>query len=75
MAGIRAEADVRNEKIGYKIREAQLSKTPYMFIVGDKEVEDESVSVRSRNAGDLGVMSKSDALQKLLFEDKTRKLD
>ncbi len=75
LAGIRAEADIRNEKIGYKIREAQLSKTPYMFIVGDKEQEEGTVSVRRRSEGDLGCMSTSDALAKLLFEDKTKKLD
>ena len=53
-AGIRVEIDMRNEKLGYKIREAQLSKVPYMLIVGDKEVENEEVSVRSRKNGDLG---------------------
>ncbi len=53
-AGIRVEADMRNEKLGYKIREAQLSKVPYMLIVGDKEVENAEVSVRSRKDGDLG---------------------
>jgi len=52
--GIRAEVDYRNEKIGYKIREAQLQKVPYMLIIGDKEVENREVSVRKRNAGDLG---------------------
>ncbi len=74
-AGIRVEVDTRNEKIGYKIREAQLQKTPYMFIVGDKEVEGGTVSVRSRNAGDLGSMTVDEVLAKLIFEDKTRKLD
>ena len=74
-AGIRVEVDTRNEKIGYKIREAQLQKTPYMFIVGDKEVEGGTVSVRSRNAGDLGSMLVDEVLAKLIFEDKTRKLD
>lgn len=53
-ASIRAETDTRNEKLGYKIREAQLSKVPYMLIVGDKEVENSEVSVRSRKDGDLG---------------------
>ena len=53
-AGIRVEVDMRNEKLGYKIREAQLSKVPYMLIVGDKEVENQEVSVRSRKDGDLG---------------------
>ncbi len=54
--GIRAEKDVRNEKIGYKIREAQMDKIPYMLIIGDKEAESGSVSVRRRN-DDLGQMS------------------
>ncbi|MBO5714497.1 MAG: threonine--tRNA ligase, partial [Clostridia bacterium] len=52
--GIRAEADLRNEKIGYKIREAQLEKVPYMIILGDKEQEEQTLSVRSRKEGDLG---------------------
>ena len=53
-AGLRAEVDARQEKIGYKIREAQLQKVPYMLVVGDKEAAEGSVSVRSRSAGDLG---------------------
>jgi threonyl-tRNA synthetase len=72
--GLRAELDLRNEKIGYKIREAQLSKVPYMFIIGDKELEAGTVSVRSRNAGDLGSMTKDEIISKLLFEDKSKKL-
>ncbi len=53
-AGLRAELDDRQEKIGYKIREAQLQKVPYMLVVGDKELTDHTVSVRSRAEGDLG---------------------
>ncbi len=56
-AGIRVEVDDRNEKIGYKIREAQLDKTPYMLVCGDKEVESGEVSVRHRAKGDIGSMS------------------
>jgi threonyl-tRNA synthetase len=56
-AGIRADMDVRNEKIGYRIREAQLQKTPYMLVLGDKEVESGVVAVRSRGDGDRGAMS------------------
>lgn len=56
-AGLRAECDLRNEKIGYKIREAQLEKIPYMLIIGDKDVENNVVSVRSRKDGDLGTMT------------------
>ncbi len=73
MQGIRAEVDVRSEKIGYKIREAQLEKVPYMFIVGDKEQEEGNVSVRSRKEGDLGVMSKADIFAKLVEEDRSKK--
>ena len=56
-AKVRVEVDMRNEKLGYKIREAQLSKVPYMLIVGDKEAENNEVSVRSRKDGDLGSKS------------------
>ena len=59
-AGIRVHMDDRREKIGYKIREAQLEKLPYMLIVGDKEVEQGTVSVRKRNEGDLGDMRAED---------------
>ena len=55
--GLRAETDARNEKIGYKIREAQLEKVPYMLIVGDKEREEGTVSVRMREKGDVGAMA------------------
>ena len=71
--GLRAEVDNRNEKIGYKIREAQLEKVPYMFIVGDKEKEENKVSVRSRKDGDLGVMGIDEIIQKLVMEDKSKK--
>ena len=55
--GIRVETDERNEKIGYKIREAQLEKLPYMLIIGDKEKEEGTVSVRMREKGDIGSMA------------------
>ncbi len=71
--GLRAEADVRNEKIGYKIREAQLEKVPYMFIVGDKEKEANAISVRSRKEGDKGVMSFDEISKILLEENRTKK--
>ncbi len=61
--GIRAEYDIRNEKIGYKIREAQIEKIPYMLIIGDKEKEAGLVSVRSRKAGDLGTMTVEQFMQ------------
>lgn len=53
---VRCEVDSRNEKIGYKIREAQLNKVPYMLVIGDKEIEMNSVGVRSRKDGDIGAM-------------------
>ncbi len=56
--GIRAESDTRGEKIGYKIREAQLEKIPYMVIIGDKEKENNAIAVRSRKNGDMGTMTK-----------------
>jgi len=54
--GIRVETDLRNEKIGYKIREARMEKVPYMLVIGDKETESGQVAVRSRKEGDLGPM-------------------
>ncbi len=53
-AGLRVDVDSRQEKIGYKIREAQLQKVPYMLVIGDREAADGAVSVRSRSGGDLG---------------------
>ena len=55
--GMRVEVDDRNEKIGYKIREAQVQKIPYMVIIGDKDIENDTVSIRHRKDGDLGSMS------------------
>ncbi len=68
LRGIRADLDTRSEKIGYKIREAQMDKTPYMLIVGDKEVENGVVAVRSRADGDLGAMTLDDFINKVLDE-------
>lgn len=65
---VRVELDLRNEKIGYKIREAQLQKVPYMIILGDKEVESGMVSVRSRKDGDLGAMSFEEFSGKIMDE-------
>ena len=73
-AGLRAEVDARNEKIGYKIRQAQLEKVPYMLVVGDKEREDGTVAVRSRKAGDLGVSALSDFIAKAVEENDTKAL-
>jgi len=72
-AGIRTESDLRAEKIGYKIREAQLQKVPYMLIIGDREAEDGTVSVRSRRDGDMGAKPVDELLAGLKkeIEDKT----
>ncbi len=74
MAGIRAEVDIRSEKIGYKIREAQLEKVPYMFIVGDKEKEEGLVSVRSRKAGDLGAKNLDEVIKELAQENNSKRI-
>ncbi len=66
--GIRAEKDLRNEKIGYKIREAQVQKIPYMLILGDKEIEQNMVAVRSRREGDIGKMTLDEFISKLKKE-------
>ncbi len=66
--GMRVEVDDRYEKIGYKIRQAQLSKTPYMLIIGDKEMEDNAVSVRSWKNGDLGSVSVDKFISDLVLE-------
>ena len=73
--GIRAQADNRAEKIGYKIREAQLQKIPYMVIIGDKEAEEGAVSVRSRKAGDLGKFTERDFIAKLIEEIASKTAD
>lgn len=67
-AGIRTEIDLRNEKIGLKIREAQLMRIPYMLILGDREAENGTASVRSRDEGDLGAMDKAQLVKRLLHE-------
>jgi threonyl-tRNA synthetase len=67
-AGLRVELDDRQEKIGYKIREAQLQKIPYMLVAGDREAADGTVSVRSRAGGDLGVRSVDDFVRQALAE-------
>jgi threonyl-tRNA synthetase len=66
--GIRVEVDSRSEKIGYKIREAQMEKVPYMFVVGGRESESRAVSVRMRKDGDIGTMPLSDAINRVKRE-------
>lgn len=67
-AGFRVEVDHRSEKLGYKIREAQTMKIPYMVVVGDKDMENHTVSIRHRTGEDLGAMS-LDAFTALLKEE------
>ena len=73
-AGIRAEMDTRSEKIGYKIREAQTQKIPYMLVVGQKEEEEKTVSVRSRFAGDEGASSVESFIESIQKEIEEKKL-
>jgi len=75
VAGIRAESDLRNEKMGYKIREAQLEKIPYMLIVGEQEAANGAVSVRRRGEGDLGAKPLADFVARALEEVVTKKVD
>ena len=71
-AGFRAEVDTRNEKIGYKIREAQLEKIPYMLVIGDEEMANGTVSIRSRKEGNLGSLSMDDLMAKIIVERDTK---
>ena len=71
--GIRVEVDDRNEKTGYKIREAQLQKIPYMLIVGEKEVEGNTVSIRSREEGDIGAKSVEEFTKEILDRIDSKK--
>ncbi|GHV46889.1 threonine--tRNA ligase [Clostridia bacterium] len=73
-AGIRAEVDTRSEKIGFKIREAQLEKTPYMLIIGDNEQESGKVSVRHRKDGDIGTLTAEELIEKLRAEIDSREI-
>lgn len=72
--GFRVEVDDRNEKIGYKIREAQVQKVPYMLVIGDKEIEEGTVGVRNRKDGDLGAMKLEDFISKAKEEVDTKAL-
>ena len=72
---MRVTIDNRNEKIGYKIRQAQLEKIPYFFIVGDKEADEGTISLRSRKDGDLGAMSIESVMNKLFEENDTKAHD
>jgi threonyl-tRNA synthetase len=66
--GFRAELDLRNEKIGFKIREHTLQRTPYLLVVGDREMENRSVAVRTRSGEDLGAMPLDELIARLQQE-------
>lgn len=70
--GIRTSVDNRSEKIGWKIRQAQLEKIPYFFIVGDKEVEDNTVALRSRKEGDLGASPLDEVINRIVMENASK---
>ena len=72
--GIRVNVDARAEKIGFKIREAQLEKVPYMLVIGEKEVENNTIAVRSRDLGDLGSMKKEEVIEKFVKEIEEKKI-
>jgi threonyl-tRNA synthetase len=74
-AGLRAELDARQEKINYKIREAQLQKIPYMLVVGDREAAEDTISVRSRSGGDLGPQKVAEFVKQALDEVETKGLE
>ena len=73
--GFRCEVDDRSEKIGYKIREAQLEKVPYMVVVGDKDIENGTVSIRKRKEGDLGAMTVEQFLAKIIPDRDNKVID
>lgn len=73
--GFRCEVDDRSEKIGYKIREAQLEKVPYMVVVGDKDIENGTVSIRKRKEGDLGAMTVEQFLEKIVPDRDNKVID
>ncbi len=74
-AGFRAEADLRNEKIGFKIREHTLQRVPYILVAGDREIENNTIAVRTRDGEDLGAMSLADLMAKMTQEIKTYGLE
>ena len=73
--GFRCEVDDRSEKIGYKIREAQLEKVPYMVVVGDKDIENNTISIRKRKEGDLGAMTVEQFLEKIVPDRDNKVID
>lgn len=73
--GIRCEVDDRSEKIGFKIRSAQLEKVPYMLLAGDKDIENNTVSLRTRSGGDKGAMSLDEFVEKIVVEVESKSLE
>ena len=73
--GFRCEVDDRSEKIGYKIREAQLEKVPYRVVVGDKDIENNTISIRKRKEGDLGAMTVEQFLEKIVPDRDNKVID
>lgn len=71
---LRVEVDDRSEKLGYKLREAQLEKVPYMLVVGDKDIENNTVSVRSRKEGDKGAMAIDEFIKAVKEEIDTKRI-
>ena len=69
---IRVELDNRNEKIGFKIREAEVQKVPYMLIIGDKEIEKQQIAVRHKGEGDLGAMEIANFVSRISEEIKSK---
>ena len=67
-AGIRAETDLRNERMGFKIRDAQMQKTPYMLVVGDREIAANAVGVRLRSGEDLGAVAVDELVQRIMAD-------
>jgi threonyl-tRNA synthetase len=73
-AGLRPEVDLRNEKIGFKVREAQMNKIPYMFVLGDREAENKTVTIRNRAGENLGTFSFEEAVKMVKEINDTKAL-
>ena len=74
-AGLRAELDLRNEKIGFKVREAQMMKIPYMLVIGDREAAEGMVSIRTRKGETINGLTQEEMIKRLQGENKTRAME
>lgn len=74
-AGLRAELDLRNEKIGFKVREAQMMKIPYMLVLGDREAAEGTVSIRTRKGETINGLTQEEMIERLLSESKSRAME